>query len=300
MLKFVVYAKDPPNLKPMSKEIKFKKVSLFDLQQKKHGDRPITMLTAYDYPGAILVDEAEVDIILVGDSLAMTVLGHPNTVSVTVDEMLHHCKAVFRGAKRALLVGDMPFLSYQVSAGEAIRNAGRFIKEAGMDAVKLEGGREVLDHVRAVIKAGIPVMGHLGLTPQTATKLGGYKVQGKTAIKARELLEDAIALEDAGCFAIVLESVPSPVAVTISNKLTIPTIGIGAGPGCNGQVLVFHDILGLYDQFTPKFVKRYADLRQSIITAIRAFRKEVEDGLFPTAEHSFKMDEKELKRFLEE
>jgi 3-methyl-2-oxobutanoate hydroxymethyltransferase len=274
------------------------KVSILDLQQKKAEGRPITMLTAYDYSGASLVDEAGLDLILVGDSLAMTVLGHPNTVSVTVEEMLHHCKAVARGAKRAFLIGDMPFMSYQVERGEAIRNAGRFLKEGGMDAVKLEGGREVAETVRAIVAAGIPVMGHLGLTPQTATKLGGYKVQGKTATAAQHLLEDALLLQEAGCFAIVLEAIPAPVGKMVSQKLAIPTIGIGAGPDCDGQVLVFHDVLGLFDRFTPKFAKRYADLREPILMALRTYRQEVEAGDFPTPAHSFSIDEAELQLFL--
>jgi 3-methyl-2-oxobutanoate hydroxymethyltransferase len=228
----------------------------------------------------------------------MTVLGHPNTVSITVDEMLHHCKAVARGASRAFLIGDMPFMSYQVERSEAVRNAGRFMKEGGMDAIKLEGGREVADTVRAIVSAGIPVMGHLGLTPQTATKLGGYKVQGKTAAAAQRLLEDALILEEAGCFAIVLEAIPALVGKTVSQKLTIPTIGIGAGPDCDGQVLVFHDVLGLFDRFTPKFAKKYADLRQPILEALRTYRQEVEAGEFPTAAHSFNIDEAELQLFL--
>jgi 3-methyl-2-oxobutanoate hydroxymethyltransferase len=274
------------------------KISILDLQQKKVNGQKISMLTAYDYPGASLVDEAGVDLILVGDSLAMTVLGHPNTVSVTVDEMLHHCKAVARGAKRAFLVGDMPFMSYQVSRKKAIRNAGRFIKEAGMDAIKLEGGAEVVETVWAIGQAGIPVMGHLGLTPQTATKLGGYKVQGKTAEAAKHLRDDALALQAAGCFAIVLEAVPAPVAELISRELTIPTIGIGAGPHCDGQVLVFHDLVGLFDRFVPKFVKQYAHLRQPMLEAFQAYKAEVEAGTFPAAEHSFNIDEAELQLFL--
>ena len=276
-----------------------RKVSILDLQQKKAAQQPITMLTAYDYPGATLVDEAGLDLILVGDTLAMTVLGHPSTVTVTMEEMLHHCRAVARGAKRAFLVGDMPFMSYQIDRAETIRNAGRFIKEAGMDAVKLEGGREVVDTVRAIVKAGIPVMGHTGLTPQTATKLGGFKVQAKTGETAERLLKDGLALQEAGCFAIVLEAVPAPVADILSKKLTIPTIGIGAGSGCDGQVLVFHDVLGLFDQFTPKFVKRYADIRPLILAALRTFREEVENGAFPTEAHSYKIDEQELQRFLD-
>jgi 3-methyl-2-oxobutanoate hydroxymethyltransferase len=212
--------------------------------------------------------------------------------------MLHHCKAVARGASRAFLIGDMPFMSYQVERSEAVRNAGRFMKEGGMDAIKLEGGREVADTVRAIVSAGIPVMGHLGLTPHTATKLGGYKVQGKTAAAAQRLLEDALILEEAGCFAIVLEAIPALVGKTVSQKLTIPTIGIGAGPDCDGQVLVFHDVLGLFDRFTPKFAKKYADLRQPILEALRTYRQEVEAGEFPTAAHSFNIDEAELQLFL--
>ena len=269
------------------------KISILDLQQKKVQGRPITMLTAYDYPGALLVDQAGIDMILVGDSLAMTVLGHTSTVPVTMDEMLHHCKAVARGASRAFLVGDMPFLSYQVDRVEAIRNAGRFIKEAGMDAVKLEGGSEVADTVRAIANAGIAVMGHLGLTPQSVAKLGGYKVQAKSAQAARRLLADALALQEAGCFALVLEAVPAQLAGLVSQKLAIPTIGIGAGPDCDGQVLVFHDILGLFDRFTPKFVKQYANLRQPILDALHAYRAEVESHAFPDAAHSFTMDQDE-------
>ncbi len=274
------------------------KVSILDLQHKKVENRPITMLTAYDYPGAKLADEAGVDMILVGDSLAMTVLGHPNTVSVTMDEMLHHCRAVARGAQRAFLVGDMPFMSYQIDRAEAVRNAGRFLKEAGMDAIKLEGGREVLDTVRAIVSAGIPVMGHLGLTPQTATKLGGFKVQAKTAAAARRLREDALALQEAGCFSLVLEAVPAPVAEAVSRQLQIPTIGIGAGAGCDGQVLVFHDVLGLFDEFVPKFVKQYAKLRQPILDAFKTYIAEVEAGTFPAPEHTFKINEDELELFL--
>jgi 3-methyl-2-oxobutanoate hydroxymethyltransferase len=272
------------------------KITILDLQQKKAAGRPITMLTAYDYPGAALVDEAGIEVILVGDSLAMTVLGHLDTVAVTMEEMLHHCKAVARGARRAFLVGDMPFMSYQVDRTEAVRNAGRFMKEAGMDGVKLEGGREMVETVRAIVGAGIPVMGHLGLTPQSATKLGGYKVQAKTAPAAERLLEDALALEQAGCFAIVLEAVPAPVAELVSRQLNLPTIGIGAGAGCDGQVLVFHDLLGLFDRFTPKFVKQYTNLRQPILTALRAYRQEVEDRRFPNQDHSFIIEETELEQ----
>lgn len=275
------------------------KVSILDFQEKKKTGTPITVLTAYDYPGALLVDEAGMDIILVGDSLAMTVLGHPNTVSITMEEMLHHCRAVARGASRAFLVGDMPFLSYQVERTEAVRNAGRFIQEAGMDGIKLEGGREIIETVKAIVDAGIPVMGHLGLTPQSATKLGGFKVQAKTVSAARRLLEDAQSLEEAGCFSIVLEAIPAPVAEVVSQQLTIPTIGIGAGVGCDGQVLVFHDILGLFDRFTPKFVKKYANLREPMLAAFREFREEVEARTFPTEAHSFDIDPEALRHLLD-
>lgn len=257
------------------------------------------MLTAYDYPAAKLVDEAGVDAILVGDTLAMTVLGHRDTVSVTVDDMLHHCKAVARGASRALLVGDMPFMSYQVSRREAVRNAGRYMKEAHMDAVKLEGGSEMAETVRAIVAAGVPVMGHVGLTPQTATQLGGYKVQATTASAALKLRDDALALQGAGCFAVVLEAVPAVVAQAVTEKLAIPTIGIGAGAGCAGQVLVFHDVLGLFDGFVPKFVKQFAQLREPMLQALQAFRCEVEAGEFPGEAHSYTMDESELRRFLQ-
>jgi 3-methyl-2-oxobutanoate hydroxymethyltransferase len=212
--------------------------------------------------------------------------------------MLHHSRAVARGTKRAFLVGDMPFMSYQVSRTEAIHNAGRFLKEGNMDSVKLEGGREVEDAVRGIVAAGIPVMGHLGLTPQTATKLGGFKVQAKTATAAQHLLEDALLLQDCGCFALVLEAIPAAVATYISQKLTIPTIGIGAGVGCDGQVLVFHDVLGLYDRFRPKFVKQYTNLREATLAAFHAYRDEVEQRAFPTEAHSFKITEEEWNQFL--
>lgn len=275
-------------------------VTILDIQQKKEAEHPITMLTAYDYLGGLLVDRAGIDVILVGDSLGMVMLGLDSTVPVTMDEMLHHCRAVARGAQRAFLVGDMPFMSYQAEPAEAIRNAGRFLKEGSMDAVKLEGGQEVAATINAIVTAGIPVMGHIGLTPQSVSKLGGYRVQGKQAGAARRLLEDALALEEAGCFSIVLEAVPAPVAEAISRRLRIPTIGIGAGPGCDGQVLVYHDLLGLFDRFTPKFVRQYAALNETIRDAFTSFRQEVEDGTFPAPEHCYDMDETELRNFLEE
>lgn len=275
-----------------------KKVSVLTLRQKKERGEPITMLTAYDYPTALLMDRAGVDAILVGDSLGMVVLGYENTLPVTMDEMIHHCKAVARGARYALLIGDMPFLSYQVSVSEAVRNAGRFLQEGGMDAVKLEGGRERLDAIRAIVQAGIPVMGHLGLTPQSVHQLGGFRPQGRTARAAQRLLEDALLLEEAGCFSIVLESVPARLATLISRRLSIPTIGIGAGPGCDGQVLVTHDMLGLFERFTPRFVKRYALLHAEIERAFRAYIEDVEARRFPAEEHTVEMAEEEWAELL--
>jgi 3-methyl-2-oxobutanoate hydroxymethyltransferase len=277
-----------------------KKTTLPVLRQKKLAAEPITMLTAYDYPSALILDRAGVDTILVGDSLGMVVLGYENTLPVTMDDMLHHCKAVARGARAALLIGDMPFLSYQVSLEEAVRNAGRFLQEGGMDAVKLEGGRERLEAVRAIVAAGIPVMGHLGLTPQSVHQLGGFRLQGKNASAARRLLEDALALEEAGCFGLVLESVPARLAEFISHRLSIPTIGIGAGAGCDGQVLVYHDVLGLFDRFTPKFVKRYAELSAAILEAVDRYREDVRARRFPGAEQAFEMADEEWERFLQE
>jgi len=274
-----------------------KKVTILDLQRKKENGRPITMLTAYDFTGAQLVDKAEIDVILVGDSLGMVVLGYDSTVPVTMAEMLHHCRAVARGAQFALTVGDMPFLSYQTDLVEAVRNAGLLLKEGRMDSVKLEGGREMVLTIEAIIRAGMPVMGHIGLTPQSQSKLGGYKVQGKTAVSAHNLLQDALALEAAGCFSIVLEAVPEPVATAISQRLTIPTLGIGAGAGCDGQVLVYHDLLGLFDRLQPRFVKEYANLGQTILNAFVAYRDDVADGRFPAAEHTYPMSEAEEAEF---
>ena len=276
-----------------------KKTTVTDLVERKRNRQRIVMLTAYDYPGARMADEAGVDMILVGDSLAMTVLGHPNTISLTMDEMLHHCRAVARGANHAFLVGDMPFMSYQADRIEAVRNAGRLLKEGGMDAVKLEGGKVIAPTIRAITEAGILVVGHIGLTPQSATKLGGFKVQGKTAEVAVQLLEDALALQEAGCFCIVLEAIPAELAKTITERLAVPTIGIGAGKYCDGQVLVYHDLLGLFDQFVPKFVKQYAVMRQPIIQAIQQYCEEVREGKFPEASHSYSMREEEWLKFLQ-
>lgn len=274
-----------------------KKVTTLDIQARKQRREPISMLTAYDYTGALLVDTAEIDMILVGDSLGMVMMGLESTVPVTMDEMLHHCRAVARGAKYAHLVGDLPFLSYQVDKYDGIRNAGRLLKEGSMDSVKLEGGREVAETVRAIVDAGIPVMGHIGLTPQSVSKLGGFKTQGRTATAARRLVDDALALQDAGCYAIVLEAVPAPVAAAITERLRIPTIGIGAGPDCDGQVLVFHDVLGLYDKVQPRFVKQYAKLQQPIIEAFSRYREDVNNHRFPDEEHSFSMSAEELEAF---
>jgi 3-methyl-2-oxobutanoate hydroxymethyltransferase len=270
-----------------------KKVTTLTLRQKKERGEPITMLTAYDYPTALAMDQAGVDAILVGDSLGMVVLGYENTLPVTMEDMLHHSRAVSRGAKFALLIGDMPFMSYQASIEDAVRNAGRFLQQAGMDAVKLEGGRERADAVRAIVGAGIPVMGHLGLTPQSVHQLGGFRPQGKTASAAKRLLEDALLLEEAGCFSLVLESVPARLAELVSQRLSIPTIGIGAGVGCDGQVLVTHDLLGLFDRFTPKFVKKYADLHGEMQRAFGEYMAEVQARQFPAAEHTVEMADEE-------
>jgi len=277
-----------------------KKITAATFRQKKERREPITMLTAYDYPTALAEDQAGVDSILVGDSLGMVVLGYPNTLPVTMEDMIHHSKAVSRGAKFALLIGDMPFLSYQVSTQEAVRNAGRFLQEAGMDAVKLEGGRERVEAIRAIVSAGIPVMGHLGLTPQSVNQLGGFKPQGKTASAAKRLLEDAMLLEQAGCFGIVLESVPAKLAELISQKISIPTIGIGAGVGCDGQVLVTHDLLGLFDRFTPKFDKKYADFHDEMQRAFSEYIEDVQTKHFPTDAHSVMMDDKEWQALQKE
>lgn len=277
-----------------------KKVTTLALQAMKRRAEPITMLTAYDYPTALAMDKSGIDVILVGDSLGMVVLGYENTLPVTMEDMLHHCKAVARGAKTALLVGDMPFLSYQVSVTEAVRNAGRFLQESGMDAVKLEGGRERLEAVKAISQAGIPVMGHLGLTPQSLHQLGGFRPQGRTAGDAKRLLEDAMLLQEAGCFSLVLESIPAQLGAFVSKKLTIPTIGIGAGIGCDGQVLVTHDLLGLFERFTPKFVKRYAEIHTEMLRAFTQYIEDVHTQSFPGEEHSIEMKDEEWDDFLKE
>ena len=275
-----------------------KKITTQSLRMKKQRGESITVLTAYDYPTALVMDRAGIDSILVGDSLGMVVLGYDNTLPVTMEDMLHHCRAVARAARCALLIGDMPFMSYQAQVSDAVRNAGRFLQEAGMDAIKLEGGRERLEAVRAIIGAGIPVMGHLGLTPQSVHQLGGFRTQGKTAAAAQRLLEDAHSLQEAGCFSLVLESVPGRLAALISQRLEIPTIGIGAGVNCDGQVLVTHDLLGLFDRFTPKFVKKYADLYAEMTRAFAEYKVDVLNKAFPTEEHGFEMPEGEWEELM--
>jgi 3-methyl-2-oxobutanoate hydroxymethyltransferase len=275
-----------------------KKVTTRTLSDKKERGQAISMLTTYDYPTALAVDRAGVDAILVGDSLGMVVLGHENTLPVTMDDMLHHCRAVARGARYALLVGDMPFMSYQVSVEQAVGNAGRFLQEVGMDAVKLEGGRERLDAIRAIVAAGIPVQGHLGLTPQSVHQLGGFRAQGRTAAAALRLFQDALLLQEAGCFSLILESIPARLAQFVSQRLDIPTIGIGAGVGCDGQVLVTHDLLGLFDRFTPRFVKQYAHLHAEIGRALADFQAEVQARAFPAPKHTVDMPDEEWHTFL--
>ncbi len=282
-----------PNISSESLVTHRKKITTKVFQQKKDRGDPISMLTAYDYPTSLIMDRAGIDSILVGDSLGMVVLGYENTLRVTMEEMLHHCRAVARGAQFALLIGDMPFMSYQVSVEEAVRNAGRFLQEGGMDAIKLEGGRERADSIRAIISAGIPVVGHIGLTPQSVNLIGGFRAQGKTAAAAKHLYEDALLLQDAGCFSLVLESVPGRLAELISEKLDIPTIGIGAGSGCDGQVLVTHDLLGLFDRFTPKFVRKYANFFSEMERAFNEFISDIDAGSFPAAEHTVDMPDEE-------
>lgn len=264
-----------------------KKVTIPDLHRMKKEGRPITMLTAYDYNIASLIDKGGIDMVLVGDSLGMVALGYDSTAPVTMDEMLHHAKAVRRAVKYALLVGDMPFMSYQVSVDEAVRNAGRFLKEAGCEAIKLEWVPGIEKVAKAISDAGIAVMGHVGLTPQSASKLGGFVVQGKTKESAKIVYDSSIALEEAGCFTCVLECIPTALAKSITNKLSIPTIGIGAGPYCDGQVLVTDDMLGLFERFKPRFVKRYQNLSSQILKALSSYKEEVISKRFPTEEYSF-------------
>jgi 3-methyl-2-oxobutanoate hydroxymethyltransferase len=264
------------------------KITILDIYKKKAEGKKITMLTAYDFPTAQIVDQSGIDMILVGDSLGMVVQGVSSTLPVTMDEMIYHTKMVSRAAASAMVIGDMPFLSYQTSREEAVRNAGRFLKEAGAEAVKLEGGSLMADTIRAIVSAGFPVMAHIGLTPQHVHALGGFKVQGKDEAAREKILADARAVQDAGAFSVVLEAMPASLAKEITETLRIPTIGIGAGPDCGGQVLVLHDLLGLFDRFTPKFVKQYAGLKQEALRAVKDFKQEVEKGVFPSEEHCFK------------
>lgn len=276
------------------------KVTVLDLLRlKKRGER-FSVLTATDYPSARACDEAGVDVLLVGDSLGMVELGYETTLPVTMEEMLHHARAVARGARRPLLVGDLPFLSYQVRLDEAVSNAGRFVKEAGMNAVKLEGGRDRVPAVRAILSAGIPVMGHVGLTPQSSNRLGGFRVQGRDRDAARKILDDALALEQAGCFAIVLEAVPARLAALVTSRLSVPTVGIGAGAGCDAQVLVAHDLLGLLPEEPPRFVKRYESLYERMVASFRAYREDVAAGAFPAEANGYEMPEDEWSALVSE
>jgi 3-methyl-2-oxobutanoate hydroxymethyltransferase len=274
-------------------------MSLPRLAEKKRLGERIVMVTAYDYPSAAVAQEAGVDIVLVGDSGAMTVLGYPTTVPVSVEEMLMLAAAARRGLHTPMLVGDLPFGSYEASDEQAIATAQRFIKEAGCDAVKLERGGTSVQRARAIVDSGIPVMGHVGLTPQTATALGGYRAQGRTAQRALGVARDAIALQEAGCFSIVFEAIPAAVAEAIMEKLEVPVIGIGAGPATDGQVLVFHDLLGIYDGHAPRFAKRYAELRAQMVTGVAEYAAEVRSGSFPAPEHTYSIDDDELRQFTE-
>lgn len=275
------------------------RTTIRDIQRMKDAGERIPMVTAYDYTSAQIVELAGIPLILVGDTLGMVVLGFPTTVPVTIEDMLHHIKAVVRGSEQALIVGDMPFLTYS-GAEEALRNAGRFLQEGGVQAVKLEGGRAVAPVVRHLVEQGIPVMGHVGLTPQSVNQIGGMRVQGRQASDARRLIEDALALQEAGAFSVVLELVPTELAREITARLHVPTIGIGAGPACDGQVLVWHDLLGLYTDFVPRHVRRYASLAETITEALRRFAADVREESFPAEEHSSSMDAEELRAALQE
>ncbi|HCY87668.1 MAG TPA: 3-methyl-2-oxobutanoate hydroxymethyltransferase [Desulfobacteraceae bacterium] len=274
--------------------MKKNKVTVLDVQNAKAEGRKLVMVTAYDYPFGLIADEAEADIALVGDSLGMVVMGLEGTVEVTMEHMIHHIRAVARGCKKAMIVGDMPFMSYNTGIRDAVINAGRLMKEGGCDVVKLEGGTDFAPVVEAIVKAGIPVQGHIGLTPQTASALGGFKIQGKNADAALQIIRDAKALEKAGAFSLILEAVPAPLGKLVSEAVNIPVIGIGAGKDVDGQVLVTHDMLGLFDRFVPKFVKQYTRLRPTIIEAMAEYGKEVQTGAFPAEEHSFSMPDDTL------
>jgi 3-methyl-2-oxobutanoate hydroxymethyltransferase len=273
-----------------------------DIQQAKEESRKLTMITAYDYPFGLLADEAGIDIVLVGDSLGMVVMGLEGTVEVNMEHMIHHIRAVTRGCKNPFIVGDMPFMSYNTSIREAIINAGRLLKEGGCESIKLEGGVDFAQTIEAIVKAGIPVQGHIGLTPQTASALGGFKMQGRDAAAAKRIIDDAKALEDAGVFSMILEAVPAPLGKLVAEAVKVPVIGIGAGPDVDGQVLVTHDMIGLFDKFVPKFVKQYTNIRKIILGALSEYKQEVLDVEFPAPEHSFKMPEEalnQLKKLIE-
>ena len=272
------------------------KITVATLKERKQRKTPITMLTSYDYAMARMVDNAGIDMILVGDSLGNVVLGYESTIPVTVDDMIHHAKAVCRGVNQAMVVVDMPFMSYQISVVDALRNAGRIMKESGAQAVKVEGGKEIIEVVRAMVDAGIPVVGHLGLTPQSIHQLGGFKVQGKDMETAQKMIDDAKLLEDAGVCALVLECVPEKLAQKITDTIHVPTIGIGAGNVCDGQVLVVNDMLGMYSDFTPKFVKKFADLSKLMQEAIEEYKQEVINREFPAKEHTFKISDEVLEK----
>ena len=278
------------------------KVTVLDVQQAKEENRKLTMVTAYDYPFGLLADEAGIDIVLVGDSLGMVVMGLEGTVAVNMEHMIHHIRAVTRGCKNPFIVGDMPFMSYNTSIREAIINAGRLLKEGGCESIKLEGGVDFAPTIEAIVKAGIPVQGHIGLTPQTAGALGGFKMQGRDAAAAKQIIDDAKALENAGVFSMILEAVPAPLGKLVAEVVKVPVIGIGAGPDVDGQVLVTHDMIGLFDKFVPKFVKQYTNIRKVILDALNEYKQEVVDVQFPAPEHSFKMPEEaltELKKLIE-
>mgnify|MGYP001080089078 FL=1 len=273
------------------------KLTIPDLNAMVAAGTPLTMITCYDYPNAQIVDAAGVDIVLVGDSVAMTVLGYPNTLPATMEMMLVFAGAVARGCQRAFVLGDMPYMSYQISNEEAVRNAGRFMAAAGVDGVKLEGGRAMAQRVRAITQAGVPVMGHLGLTPQSASAIGGYKVQARSGAAAIALLEDALALQEAGVFAILLELVPAAVAELVTAKLDVPTISIGSGAGCSGQCQIYHDAIGMFEAFQPRHAKRYAEVGRTLDGGLTAFVREIREGTYPGPEHSFKIDREALAEF---
>ena len=272
------------------------KTTVLDVQQAKKEGRKLVMCTAYDYPFGLMADEAGMDMVLVGDSLGMVVMGLEGTVEVTMEHMIHHIKAVVRGCKGPLIVGDMPFMSYNTSVREAIQNAGRLMKEGGCEAIKLEGGVDFALTIQAIVKAGIPVQGHIGLTPQTASALGGFKMQGRDALAAKRIIEDAKALEDAGVFSMILEAVPAPLGQLVAEAVKVPVIGIGAGPDVDGQVLVTYDMIGLFDKFVPKFVKQYTQIRKTILEALKEYKEDVVAVTFPGPEHSFKMPDEALEQ----